>query len=554
MGQIVKVNTRVVAASKPATLQQSGAFVSQGGTTLTAGTFQFLATVSALSSILTGAKAITSITQTAGLATVATTQPHGFVTGDTLPLTIAGALPAAYNGTFVATVTGASAFTYAVPSGTTSPATGTIVYTPEDVAELTQMNSTFFGQGSAAGAYVLELGAGNASDGITALDTYITANPNSQYVVGAEGYFYAYLVPRYWSDAPSYLTFLAKYESPSSQTYFFTTATLSNYKSFTSLMKDGFVLIETPATGAWPSNVITAASYANGLVTLTTTTAHGVSPGEWFQVVGISPIGYDGYWLAAPGTTASTLIYAVPSALGAETALGSLVASGNVSTGAVGNGEFTQAAPFYQFISQNPSSTSKLAPFAFRFLFGVTPWPTGGNSTLFAALKAANINIVGTGAEGGISTAVLFWGTTMDGNDLSEWYSVDWVAINSDLRTAAAVINGSNNPAAPLYYNQAGVDYLQGVESGVMRSAISFGMALGQLVLVKLDADTFASNLQNNVYAGQVVVNAEPLTDYSVENPGDYAEGTYSGISVAYTPARGFTQIVYNVDVFNIAP
>jgi hypothetical protein len=141
----------------------------------------------------------------------------------------------------------------------------------------------------------------------------------------------------------------------------------------------------------------------------------------------------------------------------------------------------------------------------------------------------------------------------LDGNDASYWYSVDWVAINSDELTANAVINGSNNPEAPLYYNQDGINTLQNVEVGVMRSAISYGMALGQLKITTLDAETFSANLQAGKYAGQVVVNAEPFASYVAENPNDYPIGKYSGLTSAFTPARGFTDIVYGVDVFDIA-
>ncbi len=73
-----------------------------------------------------GAVAITSITQAAGVATVTTTAPHGYGTVPKTRLVIAGATPAAYNGEFDCTITGLNTFTYAVPGGTASPATGTI--------------------------------------------------------------------------------------------------------------------------------------------------------------------------------------------------------------------------------------------------------------------------------------------------------------------------------------------------------------------------------------------------------------------------------------------
>lgn len=69
--------------------------------------------------------AVTSITQTTGTATVTTTAPHNFLTGDYVE--IDGADQSGYNTPNIGiTVTGASTFTYSVDPATVSPATGTI--------------------------------------------------------------------------------------------------------------------------------------------------------------------------------------------------------------------------------------------------------------------------------------------------------------------------------------------------------------------------------------------------------------------------------------------
>jgi hypothetical protein len=75
---------------------------------------------------------ISSITSANGVATVTTSSDHFYQTG--AQVTIAGATPTAYNGTFAITVTGATTFTYNLGGGTTTtivtnpvtPATGTI--------------------------------------------------------------------------------------------------------------------------------------------------------------------------------------------------------------------------------------------------------------------------------------------------------------------------------------------------------------------------------------------------------------------------------------------
>lgn len=68
--------------------------------------------------------AVSSLTQTAGLATCVTQAAHGFQTGDTI--TIYGANQSGYNGAFTITVINSTTFTFAVNSGTVTPATGTV--------------------------------------------------------------------------------------------------------------------------------------------------------------------------------------------------------------------------------------------------------------------------------------------------------------------------------------------------------------------------------------------------------------------------------------------
>jgi hypothetical protein len=69
----------------------------------------------------TTAATITSITRVGTLATMTTTTPHGLVTGN--QITISGALPTAFNGTYVVTVTGASTLTYVMASTPANDAT-----------------------------------------------------------------------------------------------------------------------------------------------------------------------------------------------------------------------------------------------------------------------------------------------------------------------------------------------------------------------------------------------------------------------------------------------
>lgn len=89
----------------------------------------------------------------------------------------------------------------------------------------------------------------------------------------------------------------------------------------------------TAGQAAYAANVITASSWANtagGQATYTTTSAHGVSPGQYVTFTGITPDAYNGTFLAIAGTTGSTIVVEMPrtSTPGAGSAFGTLVAGG----------------------------------------------------------------------------------------------------------------------------------------------------------------------------------------------------------------------------------
>lgn len=427
---IVTVNTTVTRAPTPSQLQQSGAIVSTGGTTLTAGTYQYCGTLSAVQAILATPLALTGMAWSSGTVTATTTAAIGLSTGQTFTTTIVGATPAAYNGTYVATVTGANTFTFAIA---TNPGTETVpgTYLPSNAGFISNSATTFFAQGTSVGVYVLELGAQTtAAAAITVLQTWITANSNPQI-------FYSYLLPASWDSSSSAAlnTMTSNYESPSGQTYFFVTTSIGNVPNYAA-NKAVFAVVPSP-------------------------------------------------------TQAST--------------------------------EHQAATSFYQWLVNNPGSANPLAPMAFRYVYGVTPWSQVGNATNINTVLTNYGNLILTGAEGGISTATQFKGTTMDGEQASWWYGIDWFRIQVKQALANAVINGSNsNP--PLLYNQAGINTLLAIAQNVGNSAVAFGCALS------------------------VDITAVPFATYTTQNPSDYNAGIYNGFAATVVGQNGFLTLQFNLD------
>ena len=437
MPNIVNVVVTQQVASAPNQLQQTGAFVSQGGTTLAAGTTQLLTQLSDLTSILRPATAITSLTWATNVVTVTTTTAHGIPSGDTVQIVIAGCTPTGYNGTFAGTSTGTNTVTYPL---LTNPGSETIAGTLQlnSTLELTAMGNTFFAQGSTVSVFVLELGVNTVTNGITELETYITTNVGHP-PTSSTPQFYSYLLPIEW-DVVGAETMAGLYDGTTAQVYFYVSSTLATYSGWEG-KKSAFVTLPSPNAPAQ---------------------------------------------------------------------------------------EFSAAAIFWSSLAYNPSVSNLAHPFEYTYVYSVTPYSTLTN-TQQTQLLAAGVNWVGTGAQGGISNTLIEGGTFMDLNPFNYWYCVDWLSINVAQALSAAIINGSNLPTNPLYYNQAGINTLQKVAQATVNNGISFGLILSPANVV-----------------------ATPFTTYVAQHPGDYATGTYNGLSLTFVPLRGFSSITIYLTASNI--
>jgi hypothetical protein len=533
---IVQTVLSATKAPAPPTLQKTGAMLSQGGTTTAPGTLSLITQPSDLTPLLAGAQTLASLTQTGGVAT-ATLENTTIASGT-------------YNST-TGLVTLTLTADVSVKQGdlvTVASATGT--------GSFASINGTFQAGAGSTGTTLTYTVAPSLTMTITGGNVNATTGlaTNAQFLTTIAG-----------SSIAAYNgTVLATVASATTFTYSIPSATAS------------------PATG---TPTATPPSVAELVAMVTTFFAQGSQQSVYVLELGAGTpaqgVTYLPTWLAAnPGIIYAFLVSRLwDSVAGFLTLMASYEALTSklyfFITSTITNYvnytklmkcafvmveapivpasaplEFDAAAAFYVLLNQAPSSTNRVPQMAFQFLYGVTPYPLPGNGSLLTTLAAANINYVGTGAEGGISTAVLFFGTTADGNDLLKWwYGIDWAQINSDITIANTVVNGSNNPSNPLLYNQDGINRLQASEASLMQSGVADGIVLGPVVLTQLDTATFNSNVQNGVYADQTPINAVPFLSYTAANPSDYSIGKYGGLSVALTPQLGFKQIVFNINV-----
>lgn len=245
---IVNINISVTNPPKPSALLKSGALISQGGTNLAAGSYRLLTSATDITSLL-ASEVIQSITwesSTSGTNNVALIElaaPHGWNIGDAVKVTISGVTPSGYNGTFTATVISTTAFTIPME---TNPGAASVMgtVTPYAATELSQMNTSYWAQGTSRAVYVLELGEGTTQQGVAYLATFIAEDIS---MGNTYQKFFSYLVPREWDADATFKTLCGLYTTPASLVKFFVTTTVATYAAWVSTaFPNVMALVESP--------------------------------------------------------------------------------------------------------------------------------------------------------------------------------------------------------------------------------------------------------------------------------------------------------------------
>lgn len=521
---IVTVHVSIVEAPTPINYQRTGAFVSFGATNMEPQSTHLLTQFEDLQvpppedpaglPILIYPQKVQSATWAAGVMTVTTVDPipSSPQIGDIMHLVMKDFEPIGpgFNGLYGCTVTAPNTFTYPVPTNPGSMVNlGT--FQPHASIELSQMATSFFGQGNEIGIWILELGFNaNPDNNVLAMEQWLNENPLT---------IYGFLFPRRFGCDPfiigkasqplPFTNMLKRYEAPSNtMEYFWLTVADGNSVPYPDMTMENLFFPGQLGSGGGKGT--------------------GSSFKDVIQMVE-APVLQDPALIFVPASGIDPARWEMPNYLDPE-------------------GEFTQAAMFYNALAFRPSNTNRISPMAFKFLYGVTEYPQRHNGPLLRAFKSANTNYVSTGAEGGISFTMVYEGVTLDGHDyFNWWYTIDWVQIEINLNLSNAIINGSNNPLAPLYYNQDGINYLEVVLFRTMASASTFGMVLGKIEMTGFDGPDLTAAINGGQFAGKCNVNAVPFLNYSLANPGDYKIGEYDGLSTLFIPARGFIHILVNV-------
>ena len=185
------------------------------------------------------------------------------------------------------------------------------------------------------------------------------------------------------------------------------------------------------------------------------------------------------------------------------------------------------ASSIYDLSQANPATMMN-----YKRLNGITP------EVLDASLRA-DLNNNGCNYAADFSgNTVLFNGRYADLNTWDYWYNWDWLQINLLNTVSAAMVNGSNVPAAAIRFNQNGIDALKSICNGVCTLGMTDGTVTG-----------FGGgyNITTGLITNPNTFSAVPFAAYIAANPSDYEAGIYRGLSAYVQIGRFIRQVILNV-------
>lgn len=178
------------------------------------------------------------------------------------------------------------------------------------------------------------------------------------------------------------------------------------------------------------------------------------------------------------------------------------------------------------------SLTNKASPLNYKTLTAYKFNPIA--NTLLQHLIQASVNFIFD--EIGLPTVGN--GRYTNGDTFEYWYQWDLTQIAVDTKLTTMLISGANNPAYTIRYNQQGIDVL----AASIKSVLAQQQSLGILTDFAKGVDPVTGEL---VGEGDIV--ATSFNEYITNNPEDYKNEVYNGISFYVMIGRYIRQVVINV-------
>lgn len=174
----------------------------------------------------------------------------------------------------------------------------------------------------------------------------------------------------------------------------------------------------------------------------------------------------------------------------------------------------------------SPFNYKELAAFQYNLL----------EKSMYNSVINNSLNCVGTIAN----TTVLLNGRCMDTRAIDYWYQWDYLDYELQQALQNLIISGVNNPLQVIKYNQNGIDTIKATVQGVLDSA-KYRNVITEY------AESYNTATGEMVNTGKV--SAIGFQTYIKNNPEDYQNEIYQGISFYVMIGRYIRQVVMNVTI-----
>lgn len=184
----------------------------------------------------------------------------------------------------------------------------------------------------------------------------------------------------------------------------------------------------------------------------------------------------------------------------------------------------------YELSNYAPSTVNKVNSMTYRRLYNAAPLEDNDyikNKSLqdqFNTNMLLNPPIDGSGAK-----SLVYPGILADGNDFTYWFGVDYIRFELISNITNLLIHGNNSKINPIYYNQDGIDRIKALVKQTITRCASYGI------------------IQSNF-----TVSAIDFADYVTQNPNDYKQEIYGGISIEVSPLKALRRIKFVLQVTDL--
>ena len=278
--KIVQFNVSETVAPSPDKLQQTAAIVSIGGTTISAGSRQFIAAPGDLATYLKPAYTVSAISWSTGIVTIETSAAHGIPVGDTTTIQVSGVSPTGYDGIFTATSATTTTLHYAVASNPGAETTlGTVLLGPQ--IWLSAADLEWWAQGNiGTGYYVYETGTAVPADILTSVGTYLSSYPKTVY-----NWIFLPGIDAAHSDARA---FFLLHNTLDALLKFYLPVTVSTYSAWASedTLKNVFAMIQSP--GANVSSELDVVAFAQYMTAFVPSPTNRLPPSQYRYLAGVT--------------------------------------------------------------------------------------------------------------------------------------------------------------------------------------------------------------------------------------------------------------------------